>query len=84
MGGRPGPASVPLPPARPSAAAPGYPEPTAGSACAYVLHTSGSTGSPKGVAVPHSAVLAMVEDSRQIFGEEALASVLASTPFSFV
>ncbi|MFK0132133.1 amino acid adenylation domain-containing protein [Streptomyces rubiginosohelvolus] len=48
---------------------------------AYVMYTSGSTGEPKGVAVPESAVLALASDSR--FAGDAHRRVLFHSPHSF-
>ena len=50
--------------ARPDPAAPAVQRsPTAPDGLAYVMYTSGSTGSPKGVGVPHRAVLRLVTDA---------------------
>ncbi|WP_411083389.1 amino acid adenylation domain-containing protein [Streptomyces sp. cmx-18-6] len=48
---------------------------------AYVMYTSGSTGEPKGVGVPESAVLALAADSR--FAGDAHRRVLVHSPHSF-
>ncbi|HEY2739732.1 MAG TPA: AMP-binding protein, partial [Thermoanaerobaculia bacterium] len=50
---------------------------------AYLLHTSGSTGIPKGVAVPHAAAVALVRWAGTVFSRADLAGVLAATSISF-
>ncbi|MCH9684759.1 MAG: amino acid adenylation domain-containing protein [Deltaproteobacteria bacterium] len=50
---------------------------------AYVIYTSGSTGQPKGVAVEHRSVVAMVRSMRRLLDDEELAGVLAATSICF-
>ena len=50
---------------------------------AYVLYTSGSTGQPKGVAVEHRSVVALLRWAEDVFGPEERAGVLASTSLCF-
>jgi amino acid adenylation domain-containing protein/non-ribosomal peptide synthase protein (TIGR01720 family) len=50
---------------------------------AYLIYTSGSTGRPKGVMIEHRAASAFLEWTREAFGAEELAGVLASTSASF-
>ncbi|SNT51347.1 non-ribosomal peptide synthetase, partial [Rhodococcoides kyotonense] len=49
----------------------------------YVMFTSGSTGQPKGVAVPHSAVANQVSWLVAEYGLNELDVVLHKTPFTF-
>ncbi|MFD4355049.1 non-ribosomal peptide synthase/polyketide synthase [Nocardia sp. NPDC058518] len=42
--------------------------PLAPANAAYVIYTSGSTGRPKGVVVPHSNVIALLDNTAQRFG----------------
>ncbi|NEC21712.1 condensation domain-containing protein, partial [Streptomyces parvus] len=58
-----------------------HPSPPAPHRLAYVMYTSGSTGEPKGVAIPESAVLALASDSR--FAGDAHRRVLVHSPHSF-
>lgn len=50
---------------------------------AYILYTSGSTGQPKGVAIEHHNVVALMEWAHHTFGGDELKCVLASTSLSF-
>ncbi len=50
---------------------------------AYILYTSGSSGTPKGVAVEHRSVAAFLDWAKDFFGPEERRVVLASTPLSF-
>jgi amino acid adenylation domain-containing protein/FkbM family methyltransferase len=50
---------------------------------AYVLYTSGSTGPPKPVVIPQSAVANLLDWSSQEFCQEEFSGTLAATPLSF-
>ncbi|WP_207267288.1 non-ribosomal peptide synthase/polyketide synthase [Pseudomonas sp. FW300-N1B4] len=50
---------------------------------AYVIYTSGSTGKPKGVAIAHRNVQALIHWSHEVYSEEDLQGVLASTSVCF-
>src|SRR5690606_22287664 len=58
--------------------APVHPETTA-----YVLFTSGSTGEPKGVAMPHRGLTALVDWQLRAASGTGLASTLQAAPLSF-
>lgn len=55
--------------------------PAGPDAPAYVIHTSGSTGEPKGVEVPHRGVLGLADDS--CWDGDAHRRVLALAPYAF-
>jgi amino acid adenylation domain-containing protein len=50
---------------------------------AYIIYTSGSTGKPKGVGVEHRSAATLVHWARNIFSQEDLQGVLASTSICF-
>jgi amino acid adenylation domain-containing protein len=50
---------------------------------AYVIYTSGSTGRPKGVAIEHRSATTFLHWALEVFPEEALSGVLASTSICF-
>src|SRR5262249_19521381 len=61
---------------------PGLPG-ASGDAVAYVIYTSGSTGQPKGVMVPHGAVVNFLESVKKTPGLGADDVMLAVTTLSF-
>ncbi|MEU6963754.1 non-ribosomal peptide synthetase [Streptomyces chrestomyceticus] len=69
------------------AAAPERPAPEEDAAgpedLAYVLHTSGSSGAPKGVRIPHRAVVNLARGLHQVYGDLEGARVLQFAPFTF-
>ena len=50
---------------------------------AYVIYTSGSTGEPKGVCIEHRSAVVLLQWAREVFSEEELGGVLASTSICF-
>ena len=53
-----------------------------GEAIAYVMYTSGSTGSPKGVTVPHRAIVRLaLDDSHGSFGPDERIALAANPAF---
>jgi amino acid adenylation domain-containing protein len=70
------------PEAVPASARPAWPVANP-EAAAYVLYTSGSTGHPKGVVVPHRAVVNRLIGMQEAYPLSAADVVLQKTPFSF-
>lgn len=50
---------------------------------AYLLYTSGSTGNPKGIAIAHRSVRALMDWAQEYYEPEQLRCVLASTTITF-
>ena len=50
---------------------------------AYVLYTSGSTGSPKGIAATHGGAVNLILSSRSLISDEDISGVLFSTSLNF-
>ena len=50
---------------------------------AWVIYTSGSTGRSKGTAIRHGSAVALIRWAREVFTEEELSGVLASTSICF-
>jgi amino acid adenylation domain-containing protein/non-ribosomal peptide synthase protein (TIGR01720 family) len=50
---------------------------------AYVIYTSGSAGKPKGVAIAHRNVLALIDWSQSVYSRDDIQGVLASTSVCF-
>ena len=50
---------------------------------AYMIYTSGSTGRPKGTTIEHRSAVALIRWAREIFDDNDLAGVLASTSICF-
>jgi amino acid adenylation domain-containing protein len=67
-------------PGRRAPAAPALPSP---QNLAYIIHTSGSTGVPKGVAIEHRNAVAFISFCVNTYTGEALGRVLACTSLSF-
>ncbi|MEO1375494.1 MAG: condensation domain-containing protein, partial [Cyanobacteria bacterium J06635_10] len=50
---------------------------------AYLIYTSGSTGKPKGVAIAHRNTVTLLHWAREVFNDEVMAGMLASTSICF-
>ncbi len=50
---------------------------------AYIIYTSGSTGQPKGVAIEHRNVCALIDWAKTVYSSEDTKKVLASTSICF-
>ncbi len=50
---------------------------------AYLIYTSGSTGRPKGVQIEHRSAVALLRWADEVFADDVLGGVLASTSLSF-
>jgi amino acid adenylation domain-containing protein len=50
---------------------------------AYLIYTSGSTGRPKGVQIEHRSAVALLRWADEVFADEVLTGVLASTSLGF-
>jgi amino acid adenylation domain-containing protein len=50
---------------------------------AYVIYTSGSTGRPKGVAIEHRSANVLMHWGREVFSDDELQGILASTSICF-
>ncbi|MEO1765158.1 MAG: amino acid adenylation domain-containing protein, partial [Cyanobacteria bacterium J06629_18] len=49
----------------------------------YLIYTSGSTGKPKGVAIAHRSTVTLLHWAREVFNDEVIAGMLASTSICF-
>jgi amino acid adenylation domain-containing protein len=61
----------------------GRPGQALGEGLAYVLYTSGSTGAPKGVMIPHQGIVNRLRWMQEAYGLTAEDRVLQKTPFGF-
>ncbi|MGD1911666.1 MAG: amino acid adenylation domain-containing protein, partial [Rivularia sp. (in: cyanobacteria)] len=50
---------------------------------AYLIYTSGSTGKPKGVAIAHRNTVTLLHWAREVFNDEVISGMLASTSICF-
>ncbi|MCJ8281810.1 MAG: AMP-binding protein [Rivularia sp. ALOHA_DT_140] len=50
---------------------------------AYLIYTSGSTGKPKGVAIAHRSTVTLLHWAREVFDNQVIAGMLASTSICF-